>query len=71
MHAGYSSVVSELNVYAFTCFGVFSGIKGEVYHANLLSFQNPKTFVCQQKQRNNCQVCYKLLPQWNIVSAVQ
>ena len=23
------------------------------YHANLLSFQNPKMFVCQQKQRNN------------------
>ena len=29
------------------------------YYANLLSFQNPKMFVCQQKQRNNCQVCYK------------
>ena len=23
------------------------------YHANLLSFQNPKMFVCQQKQQNN------------------
>ena len=23
------------------------------YHANLLSFHNPKLFVCQQKQRNN------------------
>ena len=32
-------------------------LKGK-YHANLLSFQNPKMFVCQQKQRNNCQVCY-------------
>ena len=30
-------------------------LKGK-YHANLLSFQNPKMFVCQQKQRNNCQV---------------
>ena len=23
------------------------------YHANLLSFQNPKMFVCKQKQRND------------------
>ena len=35
------------------------------YHANLLSFQNLKMFVCQQKRRNNCQVCYKLSPQCN------
>ena len=35
------------------------------YRANLLSFQNPKMSVCQQKQRNNCQVCYKLSPQCN------
>ena len=35
------------------------------YHAILLSFQNPKLFVCQQKQRNNCQGCYKLSPQCN------
>ena len=34
-----------------------SALKGK-YHANLLSFQNPKMFVCQQKQRNNGQVCY-------------
>ena len=27
-------------------------------HANLLSFENLKMFVCQQKQQNNCQVCY-------------
>ena len=39
-------------------------LKGK-YHANLLSFQNPKMFVCQQKQWNNCQVCYKLSPQCN------
>ena len=31
-------------------------LKGK-YHENLLSFQNPKMFDCQQKQRNNCQVC--------------
>ena len=43
---------------------VFILLKGK-YHANLLSFQNPKMFVCQQKQRNNCQVCYKLSPQCN------
>ena len=41
---------------------ISKGLKGK-YHANLLSFQNPKMFVCQQKQRNNCQVCYKLSPQ--------
>ena len=28
-------------------------------NANLLSFRNPKMFVRQQKQRHNCQVCYK------------
>ena len=39
-------------------------LKGK-YHANLLSFQNPKMFVCQQKQRNNCEVCYILSPQCN------
>ena len=39
-------------------------VKGK-YHANLLSFQNQKMFVCQQKQRNNCQVCYKFSPQCN------
>ena len=33
-------------------------IKGK-YYANLLSFQNPKMFVCQQKQKDNCQICYK------------
>ena len=37
-------------------------LKGK-YHANLMSFQNPKMFVCQQKQRNNCQACYKLSSQ--------
>ena len=37
-------------------------LKGK-YHENLLSFQNPKMFVCQQKQRNNCPICYKLAPQ--------
>ena len=26
------------------------------YHKNLMSFENPKTFVCQQKQENNCLV---------------
>ena len=31
-------------------------LKGK-YHENLLSFQNQKMFDCQQKQRNNCQVC--------------
>ena len=31
---------------------VHSCLKGK-YHANLLSFQNPKMFVCQQKQQNN------------------
>ena len=40
-------------------------LKGEVSRKNLLSFQNPKMFVCQRKQRNNCQVCYKLSPQSN------
>ena len=39
-------------------------LKGK-YQVNLLSFQNPKMFVCQGKQRNNCQVCYKLTPQCN------
>ena len=34
----------------------FRNKKGK-YHANLLSFQNPKMFVCRQKQ-----VCYKLSP---------
>ena len=28
----------------------FCRLKGK-YHANLMSFQNPKTFVCQQKQK--------------------
>ena len=26
-------------------------------HINVLLFQKPKLFVCQQKQQNNCQVC--------------
>ena len=30
-------------------------LKGK-YHENLMSFENPKTFVCQQKQENNCLV---------------
>ena len=51
-----------IGVYNIT---VIKILKGK-YHANLLSFQNPKMFVCQQKQRNNCQVCYKLSPQYNI-----
>ena len=28
------------------------GLKGK-YHKNLMSFENPKTFVCQQEQENN------------------
>ena len=43
--------------------------KGEVSR-KLLSFQNPKMFVCQQKQRNNCQICYKLSPQCKNVRLV-
>ena len=39
-------------------------LKGN-YYTNLLSFQKPKMFIFQQKQRNNCQVCYKLSPQCN------
>ena len=30
-------------------------LKGK-YHENLMSFENSKTFVCQQKQQNNCLV---------------
>ena len=26
------------------------------YHENVMSSENPKTFVCQQKQENNCLV---------------
>ena len=45
--------------------GTCSGkLKGK-YHANLLLFHNPKMFVCEENQRNNCQVCYKLFPQCN------
>ena len=36
-------------------------LKGK-YNANFLSFQNPRMLVFQQKQRNNCQICYKLSP---------
>ena len=35
---------------------VIMHLKGK-YHENLLSFQNPKMFDCQQKQQSNCQVC--------------
>ena len=39
--------------FPWNIFCFFSILKGK-YHANLLSFQNPKMFACQQKQRNNC-----------------
>ena len=40
---------------ALTQTGKEPRFKGK-YHANLLSFQNPKMFVCQQKQKYNCLV---------------
>ena len=46
--------------------GVYNITVIKILKGKLLSFQNPKMFVCQQKQRNNCQVCYKLSPQCNI-----
>ena len=52
------------NMYVMSFFCVPLALKGK-YHANLRSFQNPKMFVCQQKQRKNWQVCYKLSPQCN------
>ena len=38
-----------------TCSRAKQFLKGK-YHENLMSFENPKTFVCQQKQENNCLV---------------
>ena len=43
------------NYLPFLNYFVFESFKGK-YHENLLSFQNPKMFVCQQKQRNNALV---------------
>ena len=37
-------------------------LKGK-YHENSMSFQNPKMFVCQQKQKYNCLVFLKIIPQ--------
>ena len=34
-------------------------LKGK-YHENLMSFENPKTFGCQQKQKIIVLFCYKL-----------
>ena len=36
-------------------------LKGK-YHVNLVSFQNTKKFVCQQKPKKIVQFCYKLSP---------
>ena len=41
-------------------------LKGK-YHANLLSFQNPKMFVCQEETKKQLSSLLKIIPpvQWN------
>ena len=47
----YCKTIDTLVEWIFVEF--LNELKGKhMYHANLLSFQNPKMFVCQHKQRN-------------------
>ena len=51
----YPGLILSLNVWKF-----WPHLKGK-YHANLMSFQNPKLFVCQQEPKTNCLVLLEII----------
>ena len=55
------NAVKTLAVTEFSCFVRLTAVKGEISR-KFAVISNPKMFVCQQKQQNNRQVCYKLSP---------